>query len=135
MFVEQEPSTKSQKLKAKSQKPKANSQQPLFVYESHVGMSQEKEGVGTYQEFKAEKTMEALANLVNVNSKVLRNGNVVIVPARELVPGDIVILDSRVASKGYGRYFLNSLPVSAKRFRIKNLDDAIIPELENLGIL
>ena len=49
--------------------------------------------------------------------------------------GDIVILDSRVASKGYGRYFLNSLPVSAKRFRIKNLDDAIIPELENLGIL
>ena len=36
----------------KSQKPKANSQQPLFVYESHVGMSQEKEGVGTYKEFK-----------------------------------------------------------------------------------
>ena len=38
--------------KAKSQKPKANSQKPLFIYESHVGMSQEKEGVGTYKEFK-----------------------------------------------------------------------------------
>ena len=25
---------------------------PLFIYESHVGMSQEKEGVGTYKEFK-----------------------------------------------------------------------------------
>ena len=37
---------------AKSQKPKAKSQQPLFIYESHVGMSQEKEGVGTYKEFK-----------------------------------------------------------------------------------
>ena len=36
----------------KSQKPKAKSQQPLFIYESHVGMSQEKEGVGTYKEFK-----------------------------------------------------------------------------------
>ena len=36
----------------KSQKPTVNSQQPLFVYESHVGMSQEKEGVGTYKEFK-----------------------------------------------------------------------------------
>ena len=38
--------------KAKSQKPKAKSQQPLFIYESHVGMSQEKEDVGTYKEFK-----------------------------------------------------------------------------------
>ena len=37
---------------AKSQQPTANSQQPLFIYESHVGMSQEKEGVGTYKEFK-----------------------------------------------------------------------------------
>ena len=37
---------------AKSQKSKANSQKPLFIYESHVGMSQEKEGVGTYKEFK-----------------------------------------------------------------------------------
>ena len=25
---------------------------PLFIYESHIGMSQEKEGVGTYKEFK-----------------------------------------------------------------------------------
>ena len=37
---------------AKSQQPTANSQNPLFIYESHVGMSQEKEGVGTYKEFK-----------------------------------------------------------------------------------
>ena len=37
---------------ANSQQPKAKSQQPLFIYESHVGMSQEKEGVGTYKEFK-----------------------------------------------------------------------------------
>ncbi len=37
---------------AKSQQLKVSSQQPLFIYESHVGMSQEKEGVGTYKEFK-----------------------------------------------------------------------------------
>ncbi len=49
--------------------------------------------------------------------------------------GDIVILDSRIASKGYGRYFLNSLPVSAERFRIKNLDDDVVARLENLGIM
>ncbi len=49
--------------------------------------------------------------------------------------GDVVILDSRVASKGYGKYFLNALPVPAQRFRIKNLDTEIIPALEELGIL
>ena len=46
------PKVKSQKPKAKSQQPTAKSQKPLFIYESHVGMSQEKEGVGTYKEFK-----------------------------------------------------------------------------------
>ena len=49
--------------------------------------------------------------------------------------GDIIILDSRIASKGYGRFFLDSLPVSAKRFRIKNLDEDLISDFENLGIL
>ena len=49
--------------------------------------------------------------------------------------GDVVILDSRVASKGYGKYFLDSLPVVAKRFRIKNLETELIPELEDLGIM
>ena len=38
---------KGQKPKAKSQKPTA----PLFIYESHIGMAQEKEGVGSYNEF------------------------------------------------------------------------------------
>ena len=31
---------------------RANSQQPLFIYECHIGMAQEREGVGTYKEFK-----------------------------------------------------------------------------------
>lgn len=53
------PTANSQKLKANGQQPtansqklKANSQQPLFIYESHIGMAQEKEGVGTYREFR-----------------------------------------------------------------------------------
>ena len=48
--------------------------------------------------------------------------------------GDVVILDSRVASKGYGRFFLNSLPVQAQRFKIKDVD-AIIPALESLSLV
>ena len=31
---------------------KSTSQQPLFIYECHIGMAQEREGVGTYKEFK-----------------------------------------------------------------------------------
>ena len=46
------PTANSQQPTANSQQPTANSQQPLFIYESHIGMSQEKEGVGTYNEFK-----------------------------------------------------------------------------------
>ena len=50
--------------------------------------------IGVAQENKAEKSLEALKKLSDHESKVLRNGNVVVVPARELVPGDIVILDT-----------------------------------------
>ena len=56
------PTAKSQKPKAKSQQPTAKSQKPLFIYESHVGMSQEKEGVGTYKEFK-ENVLPRIKNL------------------------------------------------------------------------
>ena len=38
--------------KCRLQQSTVNSQQPLFIYESHIGMAQEKEGVGTYKEFK-----------------------------------------------------------------------------------
>ena len=56
------PTTKSQKPMVNGQQPTANSQQPLFIYESHVGMSQEKEDVGTYKEFK-ENVLPRIKNL------------------------------------------------------------------------
>lgn len=49
--------------------------------------------------------------------------------------GDIVILDSRVASKGYGRFFLESLPTQAEPFRLKNAETELMPQLENLGLM
>ena len=44
--------TVSNQDSAENRKPKAISQQPLFIYESHIGMAQETESVGTYKEFK-----------------------------------------------------------------------------------
>ena len=50
--------------------------------------------IGVVQENKAEKSLEALQKLSSHVAKVVRNGNVVVVPSRELVPGDIVVLDT-----------------------------------------
>lgn len=50
--------------------------------------------LGLYQEGKAEKALEALKKMAAPNAKVLRNGNISVVPANTLVPGDIVILET-----------------------------------------
>ena len=50
--------------------------------------------IGVAQENKAEKSLEALQKLSSHVAKVLRNGTVEVVQSRELVPGDIVLLDT-----------------------------------------
>ena len=50
--------------------------------------------IGVAQESKAEKSLEALQKLSDHASKVIRDENMQIVPAKELVPGDIVVLDT-----------------------------------------
>ena len=50
--------------------------------------------MGTCQEWKALKNADALSNMIKVNAKVLRNGLETIIPSEELVPGDIVLLES-----------------------------------------
>src|SRR5512135_304856 len=44
------------------------------------------------QEFRAEKALTALRNLLPRNSTALRDGRAVSIPAAELVPGDVVLL-------------------------------------------
>ena len=50
--------------------------------------------LGVFQEAKAEKAMEALQKMAAPNSKVIRDGNIQTVPSRELVVGDIVLLEA-----------------------------------------
>lgn len=50
--------------------------------------------IGIAQESKAEKSLEALQKLSDHASKVIRNGNMQVIPARELVQGDVVVLDT-----------------------------------------
>jgi len=50
--------------------------------------------IGTYQEFKAEAGAAALQRLLQIVARVRREGKELSVPAEELVPGDIVLLES-----------------------------------------
>jgi len=49
---------------------------------------------GFIQEYRAEKALEALKKLAAPKARVIRNDREMIVPAREVVPGDIMVLES-----------------------------------------
>ena len=49
---------------------------------------------GVYQEGKAEEAIEALKSMSSPAARVLRDGHVAEVDSKELVPGDIVILEA-----------------------------------------
>ena len=50
--------------------------------------------IGFLQEEKAERVIEALKKLAAPNAKVLRDSGLKIIPASELVPGDVIMLES-----------------------------------------
>jgi magnesium-transporting ATPase (P-type) len=46
--------------------------------------------VSIYQDYDAEKAIEALKDLQSINALVLRDGTWASIPSRDVVPGDIV---------------------------------------------
>jgi Ca2+-transporting ATPase len=50
--------------------------------------------LGTVQEFRAERAIEALKKMVSLKAKVLRDGRPVEVGAADVVPGDIILLET-----------------------------------------
>ncbi|MBI2670397.1 HAD-IC family P-type ATPase [Candidatus Woesearchaeota archaeon] len=48
---------------------------------------------GFIQEYKSEKAIEALKKLTSLNATVIRDGKQIQIPTKELVPGDIVLLE------------------------------------------
>jgi P-type Ca2+ transporter type 2C len=50
--------------------------------------------IGTLQESQAEKAMDSLLKMAAPKAKVRRDGRVEVVPAREIVPGDILLFES-----------------------------------------
>ncbi len=50
--------------------------------------------LGFYQEFQAEKSLSALKKMLALQARVRRDGDTLELPAEQLVPGDIVILEA-----------------------------------------
>src|SRR5215813_670334 len=50
--------------------------------------------LGFVQEGKAEKALESIRNMLSAEARTLRGGETRMIPAEELVPGDIVLLES-----------------------------------------
>ena len=66
--------------------------------------------IGTFQEWKAERSAAALQSLIRIQAKVIRGGDEAQVEAEELVPGDVVVLESG-----------NKVPADLRLFQVKNL--------------
>ncbi len=49
--------------------------------------------IGVIQEFKTEKTLENLRSLLTPQARVMRDGELQVISASDVVPGDILLLD------------------------------------------
>ena len=63
--------------------------------------------LGTVQHFKAEQSLDSLKALSSPSAKVYRNGKKVEIPSKELVPGDILILEAGDMVSADGRIIEN----------------------------
>ncbi|HJD13638.1 MAG TPA: cation-translocating P-type ATPase [Candidatus Ruminococcus avistercoris] len=59
--------------------------------------------LGTVQHEKAQKSLESLKSMSAPNAKVMRDGQKVEIPAREVVPGDILLLETGDLTAADGR--------------------------------
>ena len=81
--------------------------------------------LGTVQHFKAQKSLDSLKAMAAPNARVMRGGQKTEVPAAELVPGDILLLEAGDVTAADGRVLQNySLQVS---------ESALTGESENVN--
>lgn len=66
--------------------------------------------IGFFNEYKAERTVEALKKLVGHKARVRRDGDVIEVDAGEIVPGDVVLLEEG-----------QKVPADVRLIQVKNL--------------
>jgi P-type E1-E2 ATPase len=50
--------------------------------------------LGFFQEGRAEQALDAIRNMLSAEARTLRGGETPMVPADQMVPGDVVLLES-----------------------------------------
>ncbi len=95
--------------------------------------------LGTVQHLKAEKSLNSLKAMAAPISKVMRNGQVVEIPSREVVVGDILILDAGDYISADGRILecyslqVNESSLTGESLAIEKTTDVIKDEDVALG--
>ena len=90
--------------------------------------------IGFFQEYRAEKATEALQKLVPANAKIIRDGDVTIVAAADLVPGDVLVLEEGSSISADARvvrqYELatNNIALTGESDAVRKTADAIVEE-------
>jgi Ca2+-transporting ATPase len=95
--------------------------------------------IGFFQENKAQKTIDALRRMITIKAKVLRNGKTKIMDAHELVPGDIIFLDSGDKIPADARliytqdFQVNEMALTGESMPSKKEAEKELPEKTSLG--
>ncbi|HIJ98791.1 TPA: calcium-translocating P-type ATPase, SERCA-type [archaeon] len=99
--------------------------------------------LGFFQEYKAEKAMEALQKLAAPKAKVIRDGKKLLINSEELVPGDIILLETGDRVPADARIFdlfnlhideaaLTGESIPSKKIAEKITKDVSVPDRKNL---
>ena len=81
--------------------------------------------LGTVQHFKAQKSLDSLKAMAAPNARVIRDSQKMEVPAAELVPGDILLLEAGDVTAADGRVLQN--------FSLQVSESALTGESENVN--
>jgi P-type Ca2+ transporter type 2C len=87
--------------------------------------------LGLIQEYKAEKSLEALKKLASVTSKVIRNKKTIMILSDELVPGDILLIEQGELIPADGRIIslshllINESALTGEAIGIQKVSDQI----------
>jgi magnesium-transporting ATPase (P-type) len=68
--------------------------------------------LGTYQEYNAERSASSLQKLMKIKARVRRDGKEIEIPSEELVPGDIVLLETGM-----------KIPADIRLIEVSNLEN------------
>lgn len=59
---------------------------------------------GFFQEYRAEMSLAALRKMINFTSKVIRDGKLQVIPSKEIVPGDLILIEAGDRIPADGRF-------------------------------